>query len=200
MRCSHSHNRAGYHHFAQYWVVMLLAAALVVTGCNLPQWAHNGFKVGPNYGKPVAAIADDWIDSNDAKVLDSTARVRRLVDHLSGSGTQRPGADRVSTESHPAGSRYACLAGSCAAGSGGRKPLCPKSRQLAAVTPENRSACLDSRSWYLQPDSNAVLTTGYSLETSAGNSTSGDDFVGRSSPRTRAWTLPSRSMTPSWFP
>jgi NodT family efflux transporter outer membrane factor (OMF) lipoprotein len=36
----------------------------------LPQWAHNGFKVGPNYGKPIAAIADDWIDSNDAKVLD----------------------------------------------------------------------------------------------------------------------------------
>ena len=38
-------------------------------GCNLGRWVHNGFKVGPNYfGPPPAAVADDWLDSNDPQV------------------------------------------------------------------------------------------------------------------------------------
>ena len=47
----------------------MLATALL-SGCSLPQWARNGFQVGPEYRKPVAAVADDWIDSNDPRVLD----------------------------------------------------------------------------------------------------------------------------------
>jgi NodT family efflux transporter outer membrane factor (OMF) lipoprotein len=50
--------------------LMMLAVAVAFSGCNLPQWARNGFKVGPNYCEPVAAIADDWRDSNDPRVLD----------------------------------------------------------------------------------------------------------------------------------
>ena len=49
---------------------MLLAIAIAISGCSLPQWARNGFKVGPDYRQPVAAIADDWIDSNDPRVLE----------------------------------------------------------------------------------------------------------------------------------
>jgi NodT family efflux transporter outer membrane factor (OMF) lipoprotein len=48
---------------------MMLAFACALSGCSLPQWARNGFKVGPNYCEPVAAIADDWVDSNDPRVL-----------------------------------------------------------------------------------------------------------------------------------
>jgi NodT family efflux transporter outer membrane factor (OMF) lipoprotein len=71
MRCSFSPNGAGCHHLAQlHAVAMLLAIAIAVSGCSLPQWARNGFQVGPEYRKPVAAIADDWIDSNDPRVLE----------------------------------------------------------------------------------------------------------------------------------
>jgi outer membrane protein TolC len=47
-------------------VVMLLAemVLLLSTGCtSLPEWVHNGFKVGPNYQKPAAPVANEWIDS-----------------------------------------------------------------------------------------------------------------------------------------
>ena len=71
MSSSNSHDRANCHGFAHASSsVMMLAFAIAVSGCSLPQWARNGFKVGPNYCKPVAAIADDWIDSNDPRVLD----------------------------------------------------------------------------------------------------------------------------------
>ncbi len=43
----------------------VLAAALV-TGCTpWSEYVHNGFKVGPNYGRPAAPVARDWIDAND---------------------------------------------------------------------------------------------------------------------------------------
>jgi NodT family efflux transporter outer membrane factor (OMF) lipoprotein len=32
------------------------------------EWARNGFKVGPNYCRPPAPIADDWIEAKDPKV------------------------------------------------------------------------------------------------------------------------------------
>jgi len=31
-------------------------------GCGLGEWAHNGFKVGPNYHTPPAPVAVSWID------------------------------------------------------------------------------------------------------------------------------------------
>jgi NodT family efflux transporter outer membrane factor (OMF) lipoprotein len=51
---------------------LLLAAACVATlanGCNLSHWVHNGFKVGPNYGRPEAPVSDSWIDYHDPRVL-----------------------------------------------------------------------------------------------------------------------------------
>ncbi len=46
--------------------VMLISCS----GCNLSQWAHNGFKVGPDYCRPVAPLADDWLESDDPRVLE----------------------------------------------------------------------------------------------------------------------------------
>jgi NodT family efflux transporter outer membrane factor (OMF) lipoprotein len=50
-----------------------LAGCSSFGGTSLSQWWRNGFKVGPNYGKPVAQVADDWIDSNDARVINAPA-------------------------------------------------------------------------------------------------------------------------------
>ncbi len=32
------------------------------------QWIRNGFKVGPNYGRPPAPVAEEWIQANDPSV------------------------------------------------------------------------------------------------------------------------------------
>jgi len=42
---------------------------LGATGCtSLSEYVSNGFKVGPNYQKPQAPVADDWIDSKSKGV------------------------------------------------------------------------------------------------------------------------------------
>ncbi|MHC5108945.1 MAG: efflux transporter outer membrane subunit [Planctomycetota bacterium] len=48
----------------------LIAGGLVLSscGCNLGQWVQNGFKLGPEYERPEAAVADQWIDAGDAQV------------------------------------------------------------------------------------------------------------------------------------
>ena len=46
-------------------------AVLLVGGCVATDpmtWIQNGFKVGPNYGRPPAPIAPEWIEANDARV------------------------------------------------------------------------------------------------------------------------------------
>ena len=48
----------------------LLTALLLMTGCgHLGNYFHNGFKVGPDYARPAAPIADEWIDFNDPRVI-----------------------------------------------------------------------------------------------------------------------------------
>lgn len=47
--------------------MLCLAAALA--GCTSPrEYIKNGFKVGPNYGKPPAPVAQEWIDAADKRV------------------------------------------------------------------------------------------------------------------------------------
>ncbi len=56
--------------------VMILSAVLAATtalgscGCttSLPEWFHNGLKVGPNYTPPPVPPLDGWIDQKDPKV------------------------------------------------------------------------------------------------------------------------------------
>ncbi|MCS6852323.1 MAG: efflux transporter outer membrane subunit [Gemmataceae bacterium] len=48
----------------------LTAGALaVLAGCTpLRDYVRNGFKVGPNYARPPAPVADHWIDADDVRV------------------------------------------------------------------------------------------------------------------------------------
>jgi outer membrane protein TolC len=49
-------------------VASSVLAILLNSGCNLRQWVHNGFKVGPNYTRPPAPVASEWIDYRDPRV------------------------------------------------------------------------------------------------------------------------------------
>jgi NodT family efflux transporter outer membrane factor (OMF) lipoprotein len=49
----------------------LVACVLTLTGSGcttLGEYVHNGFKVGPNYKRPPAPVAQHWIDANDERV------------------------------------------------------------------------------------------------------------------------------------
>src|SRR5271165_146650 len=47
-------------------VAVLLNSGCITTGPG--QWIHNGFKVGPNYCRPPAPVAAEWIQANDPSV------------------------------------------------------------------------------------------------------------------------------------
>ncbi len=48
---------------------LFVALAMCCCGCTpLTEYVQNGFKVGPNYRKPIAAVASDWIDASDKRV------------------------------------------------------------------------------------------------------------------------------------
>lgn len=46
-----------------------LLAVVTLSGCGLTDWAHNGFKVGPEYRRPCAAVADSWIEASDQSLV-----------------------------------------------------------------------------------------------------------------------------------
>lgn len=49
------------------WLVLLLG--LAAGGCTpWRDYVHNGFKVGPNYLRPAAPVAPNWIDAHDARL------------------------------------------------------------------------------------------------------------------------------------
>jgi NodT family efflux transporter outer membrane factor (OMF) lipoprotein len=53
----------------QRGLVAAVAAALAGSGCtSLSEYIHNGFKVGPNYCRPKAPLASEWIDYQDPRV------------------------------------------------------------------------------------------------------------------------------------
>ena len=53
------------------WLAVL---AMMATGCTpLKEWVHNGFKVGPNFEEPQAAVATDWIDAGDPRLIPRSA-------------------------------------------------------------------------------------------------------------------------------
>src|SRR5580704_6698083 len=48
---------------------LCIALAMCCCGCTpLTEYVQNGFKVGPNYRKPDAAVAGNWIDAADKRV------------------------------------------------------------------------------------------------------------------------------------
>src|SRR5690349_14818436 len=45
------------------------AMGALLAGCTpWSDYVHNGFKVGPNYGRPAAPVARDWIDAGDPHI------------------------------------------------------------------------------------------------------------------------------------
>ncbi len=47
----------------------LITLAAPLCGCTtLKEYVHNGFKVGPNYSRPPAPVAQNWIDAADPRV------------------------------------------------------------------------------------------------------------------------------------
>src|SRR5438876_7211122 len=54
---------------------LLTGVILLTSGCTtLREWLSNGFKVGPNYHEPLAAVAPNWLQADDPR-LQSTAPV-----------------------------------------------------------------------------------------------------------------------------
>ena len=47
----------------------LLTLCMLTCGCTpVTEYVRNGFKVGPNYQKPPAPVAREWIDAADKRV------------------------------------------------------------------------------------------------------------------------------------
>src|SRR6516225_8281062 len=60
-------------------VVLLIASVFIIccSGCtSIGEYIHNGFKVGPNYQKPLAPVASEWIDSKSKGVNVATEDLR----------------------------------------------------------------------------------------------------------------------------
>src|SRR5262245_32138293 len=63
--------------FRGFALAACLILSILVCGCtSVSDYIHNGFKVGPNYGRPPAPVARDWINADDV-------RVRKETDDLS---------------------------------------------------------------------------------------------------------------------
>jgi NodT family efflux transporter outer membrane factor (OMF) lipoprotein len=63
-------------HLARAWIawMSLAALALVVSGCaSVEEWAHNGFKVGPNFHEPPVQVAAEWLDADDERIASNSA-------------------------------------------------------------------------------------------------------------------------------
>src|SRR5262245_55892958 len=53
------------------WAAGLAGTVLLTGGCVTTgplEWIENGFKVGPNYCRPPAPVAPEWIEANNARV------------------------------------------------------------------------------------------------------------------------------------
>jgi NodT family efflux transporter outer membrane factor (OMF) lipoprotein len=70
--------RALAHDAAPLGFKALLTLALSCAGCTpFTEYVHNGFKVGPNYRKPPAPVAPNWIDASDKRLRTGTDDLSR---------------------------------------------------------------------------------------------------------------------------
>lgn len=50
-------------------LMLLVCLTLTSVGCtSFQDWVNQGFKVGPNYLRPAAPVAEDWIDKDDKQI------------------------------------------------------------------------------------------------------------------------------------
>ena len=55
---------------------LLILSCVLLSGCaEFRNWMHNGHKVGPDYARPAAPIAEQWIDFNDPRVISDAHQV-----------------------------------------------------------------------------------------------------------------------------
>jgi NodT family efflux transporter outer membrane factor (OMF) lipoprotein len=60
------------------WLMICLLLLVQAFGCAYcGSWCKNCFKVGPDYFKPAAPVADSWIDFNDPRVISDPANDRQ---------------------------------------------------------------------------------------------------------------------------
>jgi len=66
------------HVYRQTYLYCLAAAVLCLSGCtSFSDYVHHGFKVGPEFGPPKAAVAPQWIDATDIRVRSHAADLSR---------------------------------------------------------------------------------------------------------------------------
>ena len=69
----------GRRHDRAHLLRISLTLALVIpqlAGCtSITEYVHNGFKVGPNYGRPPAPVEQDWIDASDKRLREDDTDV-----------------------------------------------------------------------------------------------------------------------------
>ena len=64
--------------FPRQLTLHCLTAAACLSGCtSLPDYVHNGFKVGPEYCGAKAEVAPQWTDAADAHVRSTPADLSR---------------------------------------------------------------------------------------------------------------------------
>ncbi len=60
---------------ARLLTATLAAVTLLLAGCtSAREWWHNGLKVGPNYRRPAAPVAEEWIDRDNPQIRSEPAR------------------------------------------------------------------------------------------------------------------------------
>jgi NodT family efflux transporter outer membrane factor (OMF) lipoprotein len=61
--------RWNFRRFCVFRLAIMGMFSLLACGCGLPRWVHNDFRLGPNYCQPPAEVAEQWIDSDDSRVI-----------------------------------------------------------------------------------------------------------------------------------
>ena len=145
-------------------VAVLLNSGCVTTGPR--QWIHNGFKVGPNYCRPPAPVAAEWIQANDPRVQNHR-RQRRLVERLPGPHPRRPDRHGLPAEPEPplAGTRVLQARAQQAIAVGN---IFPQTQQAIGRTPGNLSPTSLSALQSLRQDPAAHSRTGSRLQPELG--------------------------------
>jgi NodT family efflux transporter outer membrane factor (OMF) lipoprotein len=71
LRSRNTPRRCFEHRHRWLFAVVVCAQFIVASGCtSLCKWSENGFKVGPEYCKPPAPVAQEWIESGEPEVED----------------------------------------------------------------------------------------------------------------------------------
>ena len=170
------------------------AAALAATllslsgGCTSPkQYVQNGFKVGPDYRRPEAPVAERWIDAGDPN-----RRVREVSEDLSRWWTvfNDPVLNRLMTLAYQQNLTLR---------EAGFRVLEARAQLgIARGTffPQLQNAVGGYRRW---GPARASSTSGTPASTSLGSLTCGAGCAGRSPQRTTSWMPRSRTTTSCWL-